>query len=120
MRFGSAPGLEQRLDDVRVAFRRRPHERRLLLIGVGGVHVRARFEQQPHGVDAAGARRGHQRRLAVRMGDRGIGAGLQQRRDERRIARAAGLKQRRDAVMIRRVDWAPAAMSARAISRLEL
>ena len=95
---------EQRLDHVRVAFRRRPHQRRLLLVGVGGVHVRARLEEQPHGVDAAGARRGHQRRLAVRMLAAWSAPALQQRRDQRRITRAAGLQQRRDAVMIRRVD----------------
>ncbi len=96
---------EQRLDHVRGGLPLAAHISAVCCwYDVGGVHVRARVEQQPHRVDAAGARRGHQRRLAVRMRDRDVGPGLQQRRDQRRVTGAAGLKQRRDAVMIRRVD----------------
>ena len=46
--------VEQCLDDVGVTFSGCPHQRRLLLIGVGGVDVHSCFEQQAHGVDAAG------------------------------------------------------------------
>ena len=68
-------GFQQLVDDGDVTFGGGPHERGFLLIGIGDVRVGARFEQQLHRVDAPSARRGHERRFAVRMRGRDVAAG---------------------------------------------
>ena len=65
---------------------------------------RAVRQQHVRGVDVAGARRRHQRGLAFGPGGVGVGAGLQQPLDHRRVAVDAGQIQRRDAVAVRRLD----------------
>jgi hypothetical protein len=93
--------VEQRFDNVCVALGGGPHERRLLLIGVGRVDVRACFEQQPDGFGVTRVRCRHQRGLALAVGNLEVASGPEQRLDDRRSAGAAGLKQRCDAVLIR-------------------
>ena len=72
-----------------------PHERGLALQPFDGVDVGAPREQQLHGVEAAGARRGHERRLAFAHGPRHVRAPVEQRADRGRVAGASGLQQRR-------------------------
>ena len=91
---------QQRLHHFGVALSGRPHQRGLLLIGVGGVGVRADLEQQLHRVERAGASRGHQRRFGADRRGLRVGAGANQRLNDRRGPGAARLKQRRDAVAI--------------------
>ena len=101
---------DQGLDDRDVSLRTRPHQGRLPVPGLAGVDVGARARQHPHGGGPSGARRQHQRRLA---GVEGlprivrIDAGVQQPRDDRRIAVAGRQGQRRHAVVVGRVDVGP-------------
>ena len=96
--------FEQQIDDVGVAFRGGPHQRRGLLKGLGGVHVGASREQQAHGGDASCARRAEQRRLTFRVRALWIGARPQEQIDHRCVAVPARLEQRRHAEVVRCVD----------------
>ena len=96
--------FEQQIDDVGMAFRGGPHQRRGLLKGLGGVHVGAAREQQAHGRDAPCARRAEQRRLTLRVRALWIGARPQEQIDHRRVAVSARLEQRRHAEVVRRID----------------
>jgi hypothetical protein len=90
----------QRADDCGVAVGGPPHQRRLIARALLGVRVGPVLEQRRHRVDLAGARRRHQRRLAVGVGSVRIGARRQEQLDQRRVAGAAGEEQRRDAVAV--------------------
>ena len=52
VRIGS--GGQQRTDDVDMPFVSGPHQRRLILIVVGGIRIRAGLEQQLDRVEPAG------------------------------------------------------------------
>ena len=65
--------------------RRGPHQRRLPAERFVSVHPRAAREQQASGIDAAGARDDHQRRLALRVRRFDIRAGIEQSADDLRV-----------------------------------
>ena len=94
------PVREQRRNDLRVAFRRRPHQRRLPPPRLGGVDVGAARQQQLHGLDHAGARRRQQRGLALRQHRVRIGSGVEQQLDHGGIAVDARQRQRLHAVAV--------------------
>ena len=79
--------FEQRLDDVDVAFGRGPHHRRFLLgNGLAPLTSAPFATSRRTASDAAGARRGHQRRFGVRTRELRIGAGLEQGGHDRHVA----------------------------------
>ena len=78
----------------------RDHQRRLLELGLARVHLRAAVDEQPHGRHGAGARRGHERRLAARIGGVGIGAGVEQAANQRGATVDGGEVERRHAVAV--------------------
>ena len=88
----------------RLPLRRRPHQRRLPAPLLHGVHVGAALDQQTRGVDLAGARHDHQRRLPVGVGRLDVRAGLEQRLEQRRAGDNGRLRHRRRAVVVLDVD----------------
>jgi hypothetical protein len=58
-------GLQQGVDDLDVPLGRGPHQRRLMPRRLDGIRIAAALEEQGHGLDAARARRGHQRRFTL-------------------------------------------------------
>jgi hypothetical protein len=74
----------QQLDHVGLPLRRRPHQRRLPAPVLARVDVGARLEQQRGRGDVAAAGDRHQRRFPFRVAAVGVGAGLEQRVDDRR------------------------------------
>ena len=63
---------------------RRPHHRRLVAEALAPVDVGAVLDEELGHRDVAGARRQHQRRLSVLVGDVGVGAGLEEHPDQLR------------------------------------
>ncbi len=97
----------QRLHDRGVVLGRGPHQRRLPLPLLLGVHARTCLEQQVDGRGVARPRREHQRRLALGPGGIGTGAALEQGIDDRDLPVRCGQQQRRHAVSVRRARLGP-------------
>lgn len=87
-------------DDVSVAFVGGPHEGGLAAGGEFIVDAGAAGEEGLDGGEAAGARGGHERRLAAAEGEVGIGAGVEEESDEGGGAVGAGEGERGDAVAV--------------------
>ena len=100
-RVGVRTDLEQQFDDFQVAFRGRPHERRLAPLGFAEVDVGAGLVERLDDLDPAGPRRGHEHRLASSQHGVGVGARGQERFDDLGVAVGAGQGQRDDAVAVR-------------------
>ena len=77
-RVDVGPVLDQHRDDVGMLSRGGPHERGLPARRLVGIDLRTVGEQQPHRINAAVARRFHQRRHARRGGGVSVGALFQQ------------------------------------------
>ena len=97
----SGARFDQRTGGCRVVFRRRPHQGRLAAPRFRGIDVRAVGQQDSDRAGMTGARRRHQRGLAVRSRRIRIRAGLQQPLDDRRAAVLARQRQRRHPIAIR-------------------
>ncbi len=98
--FALAPISSSALDDVCVPFGGRPHERGLPAPGIGSVHIGAVKHELPHGFDASGAGRDHQRGLAVPSRRCRLRAGLEQSLHEHAVAVRCGERERRLAVFV--------------------
>ena len=103
-RVDVGPDLDQGLDDLRVVFRGRPHQRGLAAHLLLRVHYGAVGEEQRDRFHPPGARRGHERSFTLRRHRVGVGPRLQKLFDNRGIAVRAGHEQRRDAVPVRDFD----------------
>ena len=97
-------GGDQRLRDVGMTFGGGPHERGLAARLVFAVSRRAVREQRFDRGEVAGARGGHQRRLAARQRQVRVGAGFQQPFDQGAVPVRAGDRERRHAIARRRLD----------------
>ena len=91
---------EQRLHNGWMPLGDGPHQRRLVLRGLGGVHVRTVREQRRHGLRVPRAGAAHQDGLARRHGGPRIGACRQQEIHHLRVRVGAGERQRDDAVRV--------------------
>ena len=80
-------GLNQRLHHFDVAFRRGPHQGRLLAAAFLDMQIGAVREQGLHRVHFARAGRGHQRGFPTGKGGVGVSAGFEQQFDHRRRRR---------------------------------
>ncbi len=94
----------QELHHVGLALRGGPHERGLSAPGFLGVDVGSRGQQRLGRVNLAAARGGHQRSFAVGSFEIGIGAGLEQRFNDRRGADDRGFGEGRRAKLVRQFD----------------
>ena len=92
--------LDQRMDGGRVVLGGGPVQRGLAAPAFPGAEVGAARQQQPQHVDVAGARRRHQHRLALRQGRVRVGAGGEERLDDRRAPAAGGEDEGRYAVAV--------------------
>ncbi len=82
--------LDQRFDDARMPFGRRPHQSSLAFARFHGVYVRARGDQLLDGFDAARAGGDHQRGFAVPSRSLGVRSSLQQLLHQAGVAVGAG------------------------------
>ena len=98
------PGRQQQPHDLGMPLGRRPHERGLPVSVLSGVGIGAVGEQRPHRRRAAGAGRGHQRRLARRQDPVRVGPRRKQRIDRGRAAVVGGQPQRRHPQRVRGAD----------------
>ena len=78
--------VEECLYHVGVVLGGGPHQRRLSLPGLAGIRIRAAVQQRVDRGEIAGSGGRHQDRLAFARRTVRIGAGGEQRRDDRRIA----------------------------------
>ena len=97
--------LHERRDRRRVAFGRRPHERRLAAKLLRGVHVRSVAQQRFDRRGRAIQRSVHEHRLTFARGRVRIGAGLDQPHHELRTAARRRKRKRRDAIARPRIDF---------------
>ena len=97
----SAPCVEQQAHDIGVAFARRDHERRLVIVGLARIDRRAGGQQARGDRGVAGARGEHQRRLTGLIDERRVCAGFEQQLDRREIAVRDREMQRRHALSVR-------------------
>ena len=94
----------EELHHVGLALRGGPHERGLLAPGFLGVDVGSRVQKRLGRVNLAGARGSHQRSFAIGSFEIGIGAGLEQRFNDRRGADDRGFGDGRRAKLVRQFD----------------
>ena len=101
---GIGARFDQQTDDVGVAFGGGIHEGGRALELLGGVHVGAAREEQPHGRNAARARRGLERRFTLGMRLRRIGAGAKEDLHHRGVADPARVQEGSDAEVVGRIN----------------
>ncbi len=94
----------EELHHVGLALRGGPHDRGLSAPGFLRVDVGSRGKKRLGRVNLAAARGSHQRSFAVRSPEIGIGAGLEQRVDDRRGADDRGFGDRRRAQLVLQFD----------------
>ncbi len=95
-------GCDEDFRHAGMAFRGRPHQRRLTAPIVFAVDVGTAGEQCFHRGQGTDARGGHQGRLSARQSRVRVRAGLEEQLDNRRVAVRAGQRQRRHAIPVRR------------------
>ena len=92
--------LDQCVDGGRMVLCRGPVQRRLAAPALPCTQVGAAGQQQSQYVDVAGARRRHQYRLAFRQRGVRVGAGVEERLDDRSVPAASGQNEGRHAVAV--------------------
>ena len=92
---------DQRAHDRRVVFGGREHQRGEASPLLRGVHRRAAFQKQLHGLDASGSGGDHQWRLAFAVRRVGVRASLQEDVDDRGVRDGGCLVERGHAVAVR-------------------
>ena len=95
--------LDERLRDVGVALRNRPHQRGLAVRRLGGIDIRSSRDERLDRAQAAAASGGHQGGHPGGRRGVGIGAGREQALDDADAAVLAGQGQRADAMVIDRM-----------------
>ena len=98
------PGAHELVDRIRMAFDRRPHERRLIPPRLVSVDRGPTRKERLDRIHMAGPRGRHQRGFTLAGRGVRIGAGGEQRRDDRRISGRRGDRQRRHAIPVLRCD----------------
>jgi hypothetical protein len=97
---GVGTALEERLDNVGVAFRGRPHEGRLATFAFSCIHYRSAAQQRFDRFGATCSCARHQRGFAARNGGVRIRSGVQQQIHHRAVCVQASEIQRRDSVTV--------------------
>lgn len=97
--------LEQQANHGRLLLRGGPHECGLIAPLLVRVDVGAVTDQQLRGIDIAGPRHNHQRRLAIRIGRLDIGAGRQQCAQQVHIATDGRLRHWCCAIVVARIGF---------------
>ena len=103
MRLEIRPRLDERLKHLRMLFRGGPHQRRLMLRRLFGVHVGATNEQRANGVGGTGSGARHQRCFARRDRRVRICPRFQEQIHEPGASVGARLRERRHAKVVGRV-----------------
>ena len=98
-----APLGEERAHYVHMAFGDRPHQRRFVRSGGGGVDVGATGQQGLHNIQVARARGHHERRQSVRLGRIWIRPGLEQAVDRQLPRVFARPREGRHAMVVGRI-----------------
>jgi hypothetical protein len=98
-------GLNQRLGDLWISIRNRPHQRRGFGFRRGRVHVRAMCDERLQHLEVGRMRRNHERCSSTDLGGVRIRSRLQQLLDHRQAGVLSRLCEGRDAVVIGRVHF---------------